>query len=55
MSVNGGAGVPVAVQSGSWSTPTTVTVTAQLEAGINTIAFGNDEAYAPDLDRIVVW
>lgn len=55
VSVNSGASISVPVQSGSWSTPTTVSITVPLEAGINSIAFGNDDAYAPDLDRIVVW
>jgi hypothetical protein len=54
VSVNGGAGVPVAVQSSNWSTPTVVTITLPLTAGINTLAFYNDGGYAPDLDRVVV-
>ena len=54
VSVNGGAGVPVNVQSGSWSSPTTVTINVSLNAGNNTIALYNDGDYAPDLDRIVV-
>jgi hypothetical protein len=53
--VNGGAAISVPVQSGGWSTPTTVSVTVTLEAGRSSIEFGNDDAYAPDLDRIVVW
>jgi hypothetical protein len=52
--VNGGAAISVPLQSGGWSTPTTVSITVPLAAGINRIAFGNDDAYAPDLDRIVV-
>ena len=55
VSVNGGPSVTVPVQSTSWSVPTTATITVPLERGINSIAFGNAEAYAPDLDRIVVW
>ncbi|HWE27456.1 MAG TPA: hypothetical protein VHB97_05605, partial [Polyangia bacterium] len=54
VSVNGGAGTPVNVQSSSWSTPTTVSIGVSLNGGLNTIAFYNDGAYAPDLDRIVL-
>jgi hypothetical protein len=55
VTVNGGAAISVPVQSGSWSTPTTAGITVPLQAGINSITFGNGGAYAPDLDRIVVW
>jgi hypothetical protein len=54
VSVNGGAGVPVAIQSAGWSTPTVATVTLPLARGINTLAFYNESQYAPDLDRVVV-
>ncbi len=54
VSVNGGAGVAVAVQSSGWSAPTVVTMTLPLAAGSNSLVFYNDGGYAPDLDRIVV-
>ncbi len=53
--VNGGPAISVPIGSGSWSVPTTASVGVTLETGINSITFGNDGAYAPDLDRIVVW
>jgi alpha-galactosidase len=55
VTVNAGSPITVDVQSASWTAPTTVSVSVSLEQGINTIAFGNPSAYAPDLDRIVVW
>jgi hypothetical protein len=54
VSVNGGAAVPVSLQSGDWSTPTTATLLLGLRAGSNTITFANDGQWAPDLDNIVV-
>jgi alpha-galactosidase len=54
VSVNGGAPMSVGVQSGSWTTPTTVSVAITLQAGSNTVTLGNPSEYAPDLDRIVV-
>ena len=54
VSVNGGAGVEVALSGTSWSTPTSTTIPVSLVAGENTVRFSNDTAYAPDLDRIVV-
>jgi hypothetical protein len=55
VSVNGGAAVPVSLQSHDWSTPTTATLTLGLSAGNNTISFANDGQWAPDLDNIVVY
>lgn len=54
VSVDGGQPVSLAVQSAGWSTPTSVSTTVTLRAGINSLTFGNAGAYAPDLDRIVV-
>jgi len=54
VSVNGGAGVEVALSGTSFSTPTSTTIPVSLVAGENTVRFSNDTAYAPDLDRIVV-
>ena len=54
VSVNGGAAIVAAVQSGDWNRPATVTVTVPLNRGLNSITLGNDGEYAPDIDRIVV-
>ncbi|GDY31021.1 CBM35 domain-containing protein [Gandjariella thermophila] len=35
-----------------WSTPQTLTIAVPLNAGQNTIAFGNPSSMAPDIDRI---
>jgi hypothetical protein len=54
LSVDGGVPVELAVQGESWVTVSTASVTLFLKAGYNSIRFSNDQAYAPDLDRIVV-
>ncbi|WP_245601682.1 NPCBM/NEW2 domain-containing protein [Hamadaea tsunoensis] len=54
VSVNGGTPQTVACSGTSWTTAASITITVNLNAGANTIKFGNDTAYAPDLDRIVV-
>ncbi len=54
ISVNGGAAQTVTLTGTSWANPVTTTVTVNLAAGSNTIRFGNDTAYAPDLDRITI-
>jgi hypothetical protein len=55
ISANGGAGQTVTfTPTGSFSTPGTIVVTLTLNAGSNTIRFGNPAAYAPDFDRISV-
>jgi hypothetical protein len=54
VSVNGGTAVEVKLTGTSFSTPVTTTITVNLNAGGNTIKFGNDTAYAPDLDKIAV-
>jgi hypothetical protein len=52
VSVNDGPAVEVPLTGSSWDTPTSASITVSLNAGINTIRFFNDTAYAPDLDRI---
>lgn len=42
------------LNNGNWVTPQTVTVAISLNAGMNTIEFGNASAYAPDIDQITV-
>lgn len=54
ISVNGGAATEVSATGTSWSAPASKTVTVTLNAGTNTIRFGNPNAYAPDLDRITL-
>jgi hypothetical protein len=55
VSVNGGTAVAVSTPStGGWDTVGSVTVSLQLNAGANTIRFGNPTGWAPDFDRIVV-
>ncbi|MFI7204499.1 discoidin domain-containing protein [Micromonospora aurantiaca (nom. illeg.)] len=55
ISVNGGAPVTVATPgTGGWDTVGTVSVTLPLNAGTNTLTFGNTAGWAPDLDRIQV-
>ena len=54
VSVNGGTAVEVKLTGTSFSTPVTTTITVNLNAGSNTIKFGNDTAYAPDLDKVSV-
>lgn len=38
----------------SWDQFDTIEVTVRLNAGSNTITFGNPDAYAPDFDKITV-
>ncbi|MEN3304814.1 MAG: uncharacterized protein V7603_1016 [Micromonosporaceae bacterium] len=55
ISVNGGAATTVSTPStGGWNTVGSVSVTLALDAGANTLRFGNPSGWAPDLDRIVV-
>ncbi|GIH15385.1 carbohydrate-binding protein [Rugosimonospora africana] len=55
VSVNGGAATTVNTpSSGGWDTVGSVSVTLNLNAGANTIRFGNPSGWAPDFDRIVV-
>ncbi|MFD4943467.1 alpha-L-fucosidase [Streptomyces sp. NPDC058409] len=52
VSVNGGAPVEAAVSGIGNSTPETTSVSVTLDAGGNTVRIYNDEASAPDLDRV---
>jgi len=47
-------GSEVPVTGTSWDIPTTTTITVPLNAGTNNVKFYNDNAYAPDLDRITI-
>ncbi len=54
VSANGGTGIEVPITGDSWDNPGSTSVTVPLQAGTNTIKFYNDNAYAPDLDRIMI-
>lgn len=54
VSVNGGSSTSVSVTGGSYVVPTVVGLDVSLNAGNNTIEFSNSNAWAPDLDHIVV-
>ena len=54
MSVNGGANTELDLNGSSFSLPTSTVIPVQLQAGTNTIQFGNDTGYAPALDRIAI-
>jgi hypothetical protein len=53
-SVNGGPWVTLNVGGGSFNLPASTTVPVALQAGTNTIRFGNPTSYSPDLDRILI-
>jgi hypothetical protein len=53
-SVNGGPFQTLNSGGGSFSLPSSTTVPVRLEAGLNSIEFGNPTGYAPGLDRIVI-
>jgi alpha-galactosidase len=53
-SVNGGPLTTLNVGGGSFLLPESSTVPVALQAGTNSIQFGNPTSYAPDLDRIVI-
>jgi alpha-galactosidase len=54
ISVNGGATTELDLNGSSWSLPATTVIPVQLQAGANTIQFGNSTGYAPALDRIAI-
>ncbi len=53
-SVNGGPFQTLNSGGGSFFLPSSTTVPVRLQAGVNSIQFGNPTSYAPDLDRIVI-
>jgi hypothetical protein len=53
-SVNGGRLQTLNSGGGSFFIPASTTVVVQLQAGLNTVQFGNPTSYPPDLDRIVI-
>jgi hypothetical protein len=54
LSVNGGPPVELSLEADSWNQPSSAALSVPLKAGPNSLKFGNDTMYAPDLDRIVV-
>jgi hypothetical protein len=52
--VNGGPLTTLNVGGGSFFLPSSITVPVALNAGINSIQFGNPTSYPPDMDRIVI-
>lgn len=51
VSVNGGTGTEVVVNSGDWTTPAVYDLVVTLAVGTNTIKFYNDISYAPNIDK----
>jgi alpha-galactosidase len=54
MTVNNGAATELDLNGNTFSDPTPTVIKVQLQAGTNTIQFGNSTGYSPDLDRIVI-
>jgi alpha-galactosidase len=54
MTVNNGAATELDLNGNTFNDPTPTVIKVQLNAGTNTIQFGNPTGYSPDLDRIVV-
>ncbi|MGB9419167.1 MAG: TIM-barrel domain-containing protein, partial [Acidobacteriaceae bacterium] len=54
INVNGGPNITLNSSGGSGNVPSQLTIPVKLNAGINSIEFGNPVSYPPDLDRIVV-
>lgn len=54
VSVNGAANTELDLNGSSFSLPASTVIPVQLRAGTNTIQFGNDDGYAPALDRIAI-
>jgi alpha-galactosidase len=54
ISVNNGATTELDLNGSSWSLPASTVIPVQLQAGSNTIQFGNSTGYAPALDRIAI-
>jgi alpha-galactosidase len=54
INVNGGPNITLNSSGGSGNVPSSLTIPVKLNAGINSIEFGNPVSYPPDLDRIVI-
>lgn len=51
VSVNGGTGTEIIVNSGDWTTPAIYDLVITLAVGTNTIKFYNDISFAPNIDK----
>lgn len=54
VTVNNGMPFQLNLNGSSFSRPTSMVIPVELQAGVNTIQFGNPTGYAPALDRIVI-
>jgi alpha-galactosidase len=54
INVNNGPGITLNLSGGSGNLPFPTTIPVQLQAGANTIQFGNPVSYPPDVDRIII-
>jgi alpha-galactosidase len=54
INVNGGPNITLNSSGGTGNVPSSLTIPVRLNAGINSIQFGNPVSYPPDLDRIVI-
>jgi hypothetical protein len=54
INVNDGPDITLNLSGGSGNLPFPTTIPVRLNAGTNTIAFGNPKSYPPDIDRIII-
>jgi len=54
INVNDGPDITLNLSGGSGNLPFPTTIPVQLNAGANTIQFGNPVSYPPDMDRIII-
>ena len=54
INVNNGPDITLNLSGGSGNLPFPTTIPVQLNAGANTIQFGNPVSYPPDMDRIII-
>jgi alpha-galactosidase len=54
VTVNDGTPIQLNLNGSSFSLPTSTVIPVELNAGVNTIQFGNPTGYAPALDRIAI-
>lgn len=54
VTVNDGTPIELNLNGSSFSLPTSTVIPVELQAGVNTLQFGNPTGYAPALDRIAI-
>jgi alpha-galactosidase len=54
INVNDGPGITLNLSGGSSNLPFPTTIPVRLNAGLNSIQFGNPTSYPPDMDRIII-